>query len=240
MVAEIPGKFRVIKRLLQFDRDSKLTNCEKGMLLDVGGINLYYDSLRQVFPEYEISLMNISASVIGRETNSLLGDAMKMPFSDQSWDIITSFDLIEHLTSPDRFLEEAFRVLKPNGLLIISTPNLADAYSRISLLLGHMPFSYVPSEYRVATPMTSVAGPNAAHKSVFTYKGFRQLLEIHGFKSHFFSGFCYADSYEKSRWGKVEKTRIDQIRRLIDRFLPPTMKEGMVFIASKPSDSAGK
>lgn len=51
------------------------------------------------------------------------GDAEKIGLEDDSADIITSFETIEHLDDPKQFLREIKRVLKDNGLLILSTPN---------------------------------------------------------------------------------------------------------------------
>lgn len=50
-------------------------------------------------------------------------DATKLPFQDKSFDIIVSFETIEHLDNPREFLWECFRVLKKSGVLICSTPN---------------------------------------------------------------------------------------------------------------------
>lgn len=50
-------------------------------------------------------------------------DAEKLPFSSEQFDIITSFETIEHLTNYRDFLSECRRILKPGGLIIISTPN---------------------------------------------------------------------------------------------------------------------
>jgi len=51
------------------------------------------------------------------------GHNMQALFPDSGcFDIITSFEGIEHLQNPEQFLHELHRLLKPEGLLIISTP----------------------------------------------------------------------------------------------------------------------
>lgn len=51
------------------------------------------------------------------------GDAEAIPLPDRSIDLIVSFETIEHVTAPAAFLRECSRVLVPEGMLIISTPN---------------------------------------------------------------------------------------------------------------------
>jgi SAM-dependent methyltransferase len=50
-------------------------------------------------------------------------DATSLCLADQSVDLVVSFETIEHLTDPRTFLAQCKRVLRPNGLLICSTPN---------------------------------------------------------------------------------------------------------------------
>jgi 2-polyprenyl-3-methyl-5-hydroxy-6-metoxy-1,4-benzoquinol methylase len=50
-----------------------------------------------------------------------------------NWDLITSFDVIEHLGRPEVFLRKAFQILKPNGKLVISTDNENYLFSRSPL-----------------------------------------------------------------------------------------------------------
>ena len=53
-----------------------------------------------------------------------------LPFDDNTFDIIYSKSFIEHLYYPERFLDEAYRVLKPNGLLLTLTPDWESNYKK--------------------------------------------------------------------------------------------------------------
>lgn len=52
-------------------------------------------------------------------------DIMKLPFNDEMFDAVVSFETIEHVGEKiqNKFLEEIRRVLKPDGILVMSTPN---------------------------------------------------------------------------------------------------------------------
>lgn len=47
----------------------------------------------------------------------------KLPFKTNSFEAVTCFDLVEHLSTPSLVLSQAFRVLKPNGVFFMTTPN---------------------------------------------------------------------------------------------------------------------
>jgi SAM-dependent methyltransferase len=51
-------------------------------------------------------------------------------FADNSFDTIVSFQVIEHIPNDKLFLQEIYRMLKPGGKAIISTPNIAYTLSR--------------------------------------------------------------------------------------------------------------
>jgi SAM-dependent methyltransferase len=53
----------------------------------------------------------------------LLGNGLGLPFADASFDVITSFETLEHLHERSAFLAELARVLTPDGVLLLSTPN---------------------------------------------------------------------------------------------------------------------
>ena len=55
--------------------------------------------------------------------NLIAYNGEKIPFKNNSFDVVTSFDVIEHIPKPSKILDEIYRVLKPNGIFIFQTPN---------------------------------------------------------------------------------------------------------------------
>lgn len=51
------------------------------------------------------------------------GSGLELPLPDASVDAVVSFETVEHLPTPDLFLRELTRVLRPGGVLHLSTPN---------------------------------------------------------------------------------------------------------------------
>ena len=51
------------------------------------------------------------------------GDATRLPFPDASFDAVTMFDVLEHIPDDRTAADEAFRVLRPGGWLLASSPN---------------------------------------------------------------------------------------------------------------------
>src|SRR5579863_1235822 len=56
------------------------------------------------------------------------GDAVQLPLPGDSADVVVSFETLEHLYAQERFLAEIRRVLRPDGLLVISSPD-SEVYS---------------------------------------------------------------------------------------------------------------
>ncbi len=83
----------------------------------------------------------------------LEGDATRVDLPDASCDLITAFELIEHLNDWRALLNEARRLLAHGGQFIVSTPN--------------KPY-YAESRRQ--------AGPNPFHTHEFTFAGFREAL----------------------------------------------------------------
>lgn len=52
----------------------------------------------------------------------MAGDAEELAFASESFDLVIASEVVEHLWEPKSFLNEAHRVLKPSGYIIIETP----------------------------------------------------------------------------------------------------------------------
>jgi ubiquinone/menaquinone biosynthesis C-methylase UbiE len=65
-----------------------------------------------------------------RDLSVVTGDLSKLPFPDETFSIIFSRSVFEHLTDPEQVMAEFERVLQPSGRCIILTPNRFD-YSSI-------------------------------------------------------------------------------------------------------------
>lgn len=70
-------------------------------------------------PAIKYAQKNYAASNI----KYLVGDCIDIPHEDNQFDAVVSFETIEHIPDYNKFISEVKRVLKPNGLLILSTPN---------------------------------------------------------------------------------------------------------------------
>lgn len=53
-----------------------------------------------------------------------------LSFADGSFDVITAFQFIEHISERKAFLKECLRVLKPGGRLLVTTPNVKKSLAR--------------------------------------------------------------------------------------------------------------
>lgn len=62
-----------------------------------------------------------------------------LPFEPDYFDLIFAGEVLEHLVDTDAFLKEIRRCLKPDGHLLLTTPNLASWENRVRLLLGKYP-----------------------------------------------------------------------------------------------------
>lgn len=124
------GDMALKRRAFRIIQGLELKNGDK--VLDLGCGNGYYS--------YLFSKLNLSLKITGidrhvnaiedakrdvREKNVefILGDAEKLPFSENSFDKIVMSEIIEHVKDDTGVLKEAKRVLKSGGILALTTPN---------------------------------------------------------------------------------------------------------------------
>lgn len=69
------------------------------------------------------SVAHAQANYHGENLRFLQGDALALPLPDASVDVVVCFETLEHLRSHERFMGEVRRVLRHDGLFIVSTPD---------------------------------------------------------------------------------------------------------------------
>lgn len=66
-----------------------------------------------------------------------LADACKLPYKDQVFDVVAFLDVLEHIENDELAIKEAKRVLKNNGLIIITVPALPMIWSQHDSAQNH-------------------------------------------------------------------------------------------------------
>ena len=68
--------------------------------------------------------------------NLLRGDAIELPFKEGAFDVVVATAVIEHVSDAGRMLEECRRILKEDGLCILTTPD--PLFEHIATRVGHL------------------------------------------------------------------------------------------------------
>lgn len=112
------------------------------------------------------------------------------PFPDGHFDVALCCELIEHLTAdPMHMLIELNRVLKWGGLLIVTTPNIASAFSLGKALAGNSPYVY--GEYNPKSP-------GDRHSREYTPNDIKIALNAAGFK--------VVNLFTKDLWAETDES----------------------------------
>lgn len=132
----------------------------------------------------------------------------KWPFESSSFDVIVSNQVIEHINDIDGFIEEIYRVLKPNGYVVISTENLASWHNIFALILGHQDFSHhIIKKLHVSNPLSPHFGEKTVtwskkdnsgvddtafpHIKILTLRSLIKVFEVYNFKKEAYKGSGY-------------------------------------------------
>jgi SAM-dependent methyltransferase len=129
-------------------------------------------------------LVERGARVVGIERNAvaaeqaktvceevLVGDVeqLELPFRPNSFDVVLCGDLLEHLRDPERLLVRLQPLLRPDGRLILTTPNVANWAMRLGLLAGRWRY-------------TDRGILDRTHVHLFTRKTLLETLERAGYR----------------------------------------------------------
>lgn len=119
----------------------------------------------------------------------------KLPFKDNFFSLVHSNQVIEHLVDLDLFLSEVYRVLKPNGIFVVSTENPASWHNIAALILGWQMFSQTNISVKkrsIGNPMAIFSNDEFAfdssstnyawlHQKLLTPRALSELLAVHDY-----------------------------------------------------------
>lgn len=99
-----------------------------GKLLDIGCGDKPYEDLFCNISKYEG--IEIESTLHAKTKADYLYDGTSLPFSENAYDVIVLNEVLEHVFNPDELLSEIYRVLKPNGKLLITVPFIWDEHEQ--------------------------------------------------------------------------------------------------------------
>jgi len=71
-------------------------------------------------------------------------DGRRLPFDDDSLDVVVSIEVIEHIEDSFAFFRELARITKPGGKIVVTTPNVLNLDSRVCTLIQGFPRLFNP------------------------------------------------------------------------------------------------
>ena len=159
--------------------------------LDIGcGWGTIYNILREL--GYNINAIDIDNPSNIEHTSFQYHDIDKspqVPYDDCTFDLVICSEVIEHIEEPIRLLKEIYRILSPNGIVIITFPNILNFTSRYNYLMNrrHSKFQWTKNDECIYHPKNGIGG----HISAIDYFKINYLsnkigLNIEAIKTNYY------------------------------------------------------
>jgi 2-polyprenyl-3-methyl-5-hydroxy-6-metoxy-1,4-benzoquinol methylase len=157
-IATAQPRLAAIKRLTQGERLLDV-GCATGFFMEAAA-DQGFDVRGLEFSTVAIGLArpDIRERIVCGDVNTLLSR------EPEKFDVVTAFDIIEHVQNPAKFIEEIGQILRPGGVLAISSPDT-----------GHFLRYLMGSKWPMLQPMQ--------HTVLFSRRGIAALLERCGFRN---------------------------------------------------------
>jgi len=131
------------------------------MIIDLGCGYLKYPA---TFDKPHLKIEGVIGVDVCKYNNDLIADALHTPFKNGTADMVVMRQFLEHVDSQS-LIREAWRILKPNGKLLLETPNALYIFKVLKALRG------------------KEANPHIEHIQTFSAPELRNLLRRNGFKN---------------------------------------------------------
>ena len=183
-----------LANLLRLCRDSQIGSGERTML-DVGCDNGEWTTkLAKAAGATRVEGVEVVAAAAAAAQQrgvSVHGFDLNQPWPlrDNTYDLVHSNQVIEHVNDVDMFVAEIHRILKPGGVAVISTENGSSWHNIFAAILGWQIFSLTNVSGKVAGLGNPIAiqrnappfPPTWRHKIIMNFLGLKELLQVNGF-----------------------------------------------------------
>jgi 2-polyprenyl-3-methyl-5-hydroxy-6-metoxy-1,4-benzoquinol methylase len=136
-----------------------------------------------------------------------------LPMGDKSFDLITTFEVAEHIVLAEEYLKELNRILSDNGYLLLTTPNHAFYKSRLRALKGRR------------------LGMEGMHYRFYTKDQFEEMLKVAGFR------IIKRNSLGHLPFGDIKALRkvcgVNNVRHYIPKFLESLSAINFIWLCKK-------
>jgi SAM-dependent methyltransferase len=177
---------------------------------------------------------------LDRFVGALRGDATRLPFADDSFDVVITSEVLEHIQDDVAAISEMVRVLRPGGTFAATVPSwlpekvnwmLSDEYHAPKSAGGHVRiYSATELKAKLRAAGLGVTGSHRAHALHSPYWWVRCAVGPTNDENTLVRR--YRSFLE---WDIVNQPRST---RLADRALSPVLGKSIVFYASKQTESA--
>jgi ubiquinone/menaquinone biosynthesis C-methylase UbiE len=163
--------------------------CGEGRLLE---LLIHIQRVKAIGVEYSIKRCKMAKRV----GEIIQANAKKLPFKNNTLDLIFMVEVIEHIPNPNEALQECYRVLKDEGFLIITTPNgtslKLSQVKTIPSLISYFIIKFASYTRYAVTPQP--------YDKPMTFKQLVKTLNKEGFEITESSGFYYFVPYSIYRF----------------------------------------
>jgi len=171
----------------------------------------------------------------------LRGDATRLPFADDAFDVVVTSEVLEHIPDDVAAIAELVRVLRPGGVFAATVPSwlpekvnwmLSDDYHAPAAVGGHVRiYSATELKAKLRASGLSLAGSHHAHALHSPYWWLKCAVGVND------DDHPLVRRYRRFlEWDIIEQPRST---RLVDRALSPALGKSLVLYATKQPVAAG-